>query len=163
MPAIHERRAWRGDLSSGNCAYKRAKWQAKSCPATYSGEVRAFFRDPTATRSYQPGRTLRDTTLADITLGVFMLCNSLRVVAYVPQITKAARDQSGAEAISFLTWGLFLFSNASAIAYAVVNNEDWMMACVFLGNAAGCAAILLIGAWKRTQHRSQRVGKVAMT
>jgi hypothetical protein len=102
-------------------------------------------------------------TLADITLGVFMLCNSLRVVAYVPQITKAARDQSGAEAISFLTWGLFLFSNASAIAYALVNNEDWMMACVFLGNAAGCAAILLIGAWKRAQHRSQRVGKVAMT
>ena len=97
-------------------------------------------------------------TLADITLGLFMLCNSLRMVAYVPQITKAARDRSGAEAISFVTWGLFLFSNASAIAYALVNNEDWTMACVFLGNAAGCAAILLVGAWKRTQHRIHRVG-----
>jgi hypothetical protein len=28
------------------------------------------------------------------------------------------------------------------------------MAAMFLGNAAGCTAILLIGAWKRTQHRS---------
>jgi hypothetical protein len=100
-------------------------------------------------------------TLADVTLSVFMLCNSLRVVAYVPQITKAARDQSGAEAISFLTWGLFLFSNASAIAYALVNNEDWTMACVFLGNALGCGAILLIGAWKRTQHRNHRLGNAA--
>jgi hypothetical protein len=57
-----------------------------------------------------------------------------------------------------VTWGLFLFSNASAIAYALVNNEDWTMACVFLGNAAGCAAILLVGAWKRTEHRSHRIG-----
>jgi hypothetical protein len=92
-------------------------------------------------------------TIADLTLAAFTLCNSLRVVAYVPQITKAAKDQSGAAAISFTTWGLFLSSNASAIAYALVNKEDWTMALVFLGNAAGCAAILLVGAWKRSQHR----------
>jgi hypothetical protein len=60
-------------------------------------------------------------TIADITLAVFTLCNSLRVVAYVPQITKAVRDRGGAEAISFGTWGLFLVSHASAMAYALVN------------------------------------------
>lgn len=53
-------------------------------------------------------------TIEDITLAAFTLCNSLRVVAYVPQIVKAARDRSGAEAISFATWGLFLVSHASA-------------------------------------------------
>ena len=92
-------------------------------------------------------------TIADITLAAFTLCNSARVVAYVPQITKAATDEGGAQAISFTTWALFLVSNASAVAYALVNKEDWGMAAVFLGNAVGCAAILSIGAWKRCQHR----------
>ena len=95
-------------------------------------------------------------TIADITLAVFTLCNSLRVVAYVPQIARAAADRSGAEAISFGTWGLFLFSHMSATAYALVNTKDWTMAALFLGNAIGCAAIVLIAAWKRFQHRRQR-------
>ena len=38
-------------------------------------------------------------TIADITLAAFKLANSFRVVAYVPQILKAVRDQNGAEAI----------------------------------------------------------------
>jgi len=96
--------------------------------------------------------------VADITLAVFTLCNSLRVVAYVPQIARAAVDRSGAEAISFGTWGLFLVSHMSATAYAVVNKEDWTMASVFLGNAIGCGAILLIPGYKRSRHRRRRQG-----
>src|SRR5258708_14690690 len=92
-------------------------------------------------------------TIADITLAVFTLCNSLRVVAYVPQIAKAARDRNGAEAISFATWGLFLISHASATTYALANKQDWTMASMFLSNAVGCGVILLIAAWKRAQHR----------
>jgi hypothetical protein len=100
-------------------------------------------------------------TLADITLAVFTLCNSLRVVAYVPQITKAVRDRRGAEAISFGTWGLFLVSHTSATAYALVNKEDWTMATMFLCNATGCCAVLLIAAWKRSQYRSRQIEEVA--
>jgi hypothetical protein len=92
-------------------------------------------------------------TLADVTLMAFTLCNSLRVLAYIPQIVRAATDRSGAEAISLGTWGLFLVSHASATAYALVNQTDWTMASVFLGNAIGCAAILLIAGWKRSRHR----------
>jgi hypothetical protein len=55
-------------------------------------------------------------TIADITLTAFTLCNTLRVVAYLPQIARAVRDTSGAEAISFGTWGLFLVSHTSALA-----------------------------------------------
>ena len=99
----------------------------------------------------------RGMTIADITLTAFTLCNSLRVVAYVPQIAKAARDRSGAEAISLGTWGLFLVSHASAAAYALVNQKDWTMASVFLGNAVGCCAIILIAAWKRSQHRRRQI------
>lgn len=94
-------------------------------------------------------------TLAEITLAAFTVCNSLRVVAYLPQIARAARDRSGAEAISFGTWGLFLISHASATAYALVNKQDWTMAGIFLANAAGCGAILLIAAWKRARHRDR--------
>jgi hypothetical protein len=96
----------------------------------------------------------RKVTVADITLAMFTLCNSLRVLAYVPQITKAAADRSGAKALSFSTWGLFLLSNASAVAYALVNRADWTMATMFFANGIGCATILVIGAWKRSQHRS---------
>jgi len=94
-----------------------------------------------------------DMTIADLTFVAFTFCNSLRLLAYIPQITKAVRDQSGAEAISFWTWGLFLASNVSAIAYAVENKADWTMASMFLGNALGCGTILLIAAWKRSLHR----------
>src|SRR6266849_1714694 len=98
-------------------------------------------------------------TIADITLAVFTFCNSLRFLAYIPQIAKAIRDKSGAEAISFGTWGLFLVSHASATAYAVENHGDWTMASMFLGNALGCGAILLIAAWKRFRHRRRRIGE----
>jgi len=100
-------------------------------------------------------------TFADITLAVFTICNSIRVVAYVPQITKAATDQDGAQALSFMTWGLFLVSNSSAVAYALVNKADWMLACMFMANAIGCAAILLIGAWKRSRHRHRQLQEPA--
>ena len=92
-------------------------------------------------------------TVADITLAAFTLCNSARVVAYVPQITRAATDRGGAQAISFTTWALFLLSNASAVAYALVNKDDWAMAILFLCNAAGCATIIGVGAWQRARHR----------
>jgi hypothetical protein len=95
-------------------------------------------------------------TLADVTLAVFTLCNSLRVLAYVPQIARAATDESGAAAISLATWGLFLFSHVSATAYALINKEDWTMGLLFLGNAIGCGAIIAIGAWKRSQYRRRR-------
>jgi hypothetical protein len=38
-----------------------------------------------------------------------------------------------------------------------VNKEDWTMAAVFLANAMGCGAILLIAACKRSQHRRRRI------
>src|SRR2546427_8224080 len=112
-------------------------------------------------RSSRPSRMPRGMTIADITLAAFTLCNSLRVLAYIPQIAKAARDRGGAEAISFGTWGMFLVSHASATAYALVNKADWTMASLFLGNALGCAAILLIAAHKRSRHRRRRIEETA--
>ena len=54
--------------------------------------------------------------LADVTLAVFTLFNTLRFLAYVPQIARALKDRSGAQAISLETWSLFLVSHLSAMA-----------------------------------------------
>ncbi len=69
--------------------------------------------------------------LEEITLGLFAACNSLRVLAYLPQIRKAAFDKNGASAISYTTWSLFLVAHVSTIAYAVVNRSDLWMASLF--------------------------------
>src|SRR5882724_10195513 len=96
-------------------------------------------------------------TVADITLAVFSFFNTLRFLAYVPQIAKAMRDQNGAQAISFGTWGLFLVSHLSAMAYAIENQGDWTMATLFFGNALGCGLIILIAAIKRAHHRRHQI------
>ena len=96
-------------------------------------------------------------TLADITLLTFTVCNSLRVLAYVPQIWKAATDKDGAKAISFSTWSLFLVSHLTTALYAIVNRNDLSLAGIFLVNAVGCAAILAAAGFRRRHYnRRQR-------
>jgi len=104
--------------------------------------------------SQRRGRTIAGRmTLADVTLAVFTLFNTLRFLAYVPQIARALKDHSGAQAISLGTWSLFLVSHLTAMAYAIVNQHDWTMAMLFLLNGMGCALIIAIAAVKRSQYR----------
>jgi hypothetical protein len=90
--------------------------------------------------------------LAEITFALFTCCNSARVLAYLPQVLKAAADREGAKAVSLATWGLFLVSHLSAAAYAFVNKGDATLALVFLGNAMGSGAIFIVATVKRLQH-----------
>jgi hypothetical protein len=83
-------------------------------------------------------------TLEQLTLAAFTVCNSIRVVAYVPQIRKAAFDKHGAGAISYTTWSLFLIANLSTVGYALVNRGDVALALCFGGNAICCVAILVL-------------------
>jgi uncharacterized protein with PQ loop repeat len=53
--------------------------------------------------------------LEEITLALFTACNSVRVVAYLPQIHKAATDKNGASSVSFMTWMLFLLAHLSTV------------------------------------------------
>lgn len=87
-----------------------------------------------------------------VTLLLFTACNSVRVVAYVPQIFKAAIDKNGASSISLMTWGLFLLAHVSTVAYAIINRSDWGLAACFAINAVCCVAILAIAYWKRRSH-----------
>jgi len=81
--------------------------------------------------------------LEDVTMAMFATCNSIRVVAYVPQIYKAFAHRQGASAISGTTWGLFLIANVSTVAYAIVDRHDGWLAVCFGLNAICCAAVLL--------------------
>src|SRR5262245_11024243 len=78
------------------------------------------------------GRALR---LEEMPLALFVTSNTLRILAYIPQMRKAATDGNGASAISYTTWSLFLAANLSTVAYAIVNRADWGLAVCFCGNA----------------------------
>ena len=99
-------------------------------------------------------------TLTDITLTIFGLCNTFRVLAYVPQVVKAATDKDGAQAISLATWALFLASHLSAAAYASINANDWTLAGVFLGNALGAGAILVGASISRWRYKTRKEVKL---
>jgi hypothetical protein len=100
-------------------------------------------------------------TLPDITLMAFTISNSVRVLAYAPQIWTAATDETGAKALSYSTWSLFLICNVTTAAYSVVNREDWALASMFLMNAVACAAILSAAAWRRSLHQRSQPEPVA--
>lgn len=92
----------------------------------------------------------RALTLAEITLLLFTLSNSARVLAYIPQIvTTVKSDANSARGVSCFTWALFLMSNLTTVAYAVVNLGDWLMAAMFTGSALGCIAIIGVAVWRR--------------
>jgi Flp pilus assembly protein TadB len=93
--------------------------------------------------------------LEELTLAMFAASNSLRMLAYVPQIRKAATDENGASAISYTTWSLFLVAHLSTVAYALVNRADWGLAVCFAGNALCCVAILAIAYMNRRKHAQQ--------
>jgi hypothetical protein len=101
--------------------------------------------------------SLGKLSLDAITLAGFSAANSMRLVAYIPQIRKAAKDQNGASAISYTTWSLFLTANISTVAYAIVNRGDLGLALCFSGNAVCCLAILGVAFWKRRGY-ARRLG-----
>lgn len=94
--------------------------------------------------------------IKDLTLVAFTICNSLRLLAYTPQILSAARDRGNCAGVSCATWAMFLLANSSASAYALINLTDLRMAVVFAVNAACCAVILAIVGYKRRRFAQRR-------
>ena len=94
----------------------------------------------------------------EVTLALFAACNGVRIVAYLPQLYKAATDENGAAAISCTTWALFLVAHLSTVTYALVNQADWGLAVCFAGNAACCVAILAV-TWRKRRAAAERTGR----
>lgn len=79
----------------------------------------------------------------------FLLTNSARVLAYLPQIIAIARDEGRAKAVSGSTWSLFFVANLSSALYAGLLSGDSTMMIAFSANTACCAAIVGMLCWKR--------------
>ncbi|MDX8452937.1 hypothetical protein RFM98_09230 [Mesorhizobium sp. VK9D] len=67
-------------------------------------------------------------THGDLSFYLFTVFNGLRLVSYLPQIIRVARDENGASAISYTTWLLWTGPNATTGLYAGVNLDDPMLA-----------------------------------
>jgi hypothetical protein len=98
--------------------------------------------------------------LRSVVFGIFTLVNSLRILAYIPQMLTAAKDVNGATGISYATWTLFLVSHLTTIAYAIVCLEDSIMSLIFLGNALACLAVIAITFVKRRQYAASLMQRV---
>ncbi len=90
-------------------------------------------------------------TSAEFAVALFAACNSARVLAYIPQVVRVARDHGGARAISCMTWTSFAVANMSTVIYALLVVSDWRMAAIFGANAACCLIIVAVTAYKRLE------------
>lgn len=90
-------------------------------------------------------------------LTAFTTMNSIRLLAYIPQILAAARCSNGAAGVSHLTWSLFFLSHLTTVAYAVVCLGDLVMALVFAGNAMACLVILAVIRIKRRRYATSQM------
>jgi uncharacterized protein with PQ loop repeat len=86
----------------------------------------------------------------EVALVLFTAMNTVRVLAYVPQILRVARDGGRAEAISCTTWVMFALSHLSTVTYAILAIGDLRMAAIFAANTLACLLVLGITAYKRS-------------
>lgn len=89
--------------------------------------------------------------IAEITFAIFALFNTLRLVSYLPQIIRVARDPHGAAAISYTCWVIWIGANASTAAYAAINLGDLWLSAVGSFNAACCTIVVGLTFWKRNR------------
>jgi hypothetical protein len=95
--------------------------------------------------------------IPDMTFALFGLFNMLRLVSYLPQIVRVARDPHGAGAISYTCWVIWIGANASTAAYAAINLDDLWLSAVSSFNAACCIVVVGLTVWKRNRwYRLQR-------
>jgi hypothetical protein len=90
---------------------------------------------------------------ANITLLLFTVFSSLRIVSYLPQIRAVAIDANGATAISYSTWSIWTGANIATALYAAINLHDFFLSAVSAVYAVCCIAVILLTALQRRRLR----------
>ena len=90
--------------------------------------------------------------ISDIAYEVFTVFNALRLVSYLPQIYKIARDTNGAATISYSTWILWTAANGSTAIYSFTNLGDITLAWTNGLNALCCIVVITLTAFKKRQY-----------
>jgi uncharacterized protein with PQ loop repeat len=85
-------------------------------------------------------------TWIEVVTWVFVITNTGRLLAYIPQFISAWACTNGAKSVSILTWSYFTFSNLTALLYAFFVLRDSKSVWVFSGNltVTFCLCTLLI-------------------
>ncbi len=85
---------------------------------------------------------------------LFLIANSGRLLAYLPQIVAAARCDAGAKSVSILTWGYFAFAHLTALLYALFVLHDEKSVWIFSGNFVVTVVLVAIVYMKRRRYGS---------
>lgn len=95
-------------------------------------------------------------TPAEASLLAFSVFTGVRLVSYLPQIYRVARDENGAAAISYSTWAMWTGCHVSTGAYAAINLDDHFLAAASGLYALCCMTVIALTASKRYRFRSSR-------
>ena len=88
--------------------------------------------------------------------GIYTVCNTLRLLSYVPQIVAVARESSGAHAISLISWSFWMLSHAATALYCATVVKDPLLAGMMWGNTAGCISVVALTMMKRQRYGWKR-------
>lgn len=83
---------------------------------------------------------------------IYAVCNGARLLSYVPQIIAVARENSGAHAISLISWIFWLLSHAATALYCATVVHDPLLAGMMSGNAVGCLGVVMLTTIKRKRY-----------
>ena len=95
------------------------------------------------------------------TTGIYVACNAVRLLSYVPQIVAVGCEHSGAHAISLVTWSFWTLSNAATAVYCSTVINDLLLTSTMWGNAAGCFAVASLTMMKRQRYGWRRALRTA--
>jgi len=89
---------------------------------------------------------------SEIITWLFLVANTGRILAYVPQLIAAWNCKNGAASVSRLTWGYFAFAHLAGVLYGAYVIHDSKMAWMFSGNLFVCVVLVFIVTWKKMAH-----------
>ena len=92
---------------------------------------------------------------------IYAVSNAIRLLFYVPQIVAVARERSGADAISIITWTFWSLSHAVTAIYCYAIVHDALLGFMMWGNALGCFAVVVLTTAKRRRYGWTRESSLA--
>jgi uncharacterized protein with PQ loop repeat len=90
---------------------------------------------------------------AEFVTWVFVVANTGRLLAYLPQFISAWRCPHGAMSVSIVTWCYFSFAHVTALLYAALVLQDSKSVYIFAGNFFITACLVALLLYKRFEHR----------
>ena len=92
-----------------------------------------------------------DSVWIDVIAWVFLVANTGRLLAYLPQFVSAWNCPHGAKSVSILTWSYFTFAHFTALLYALLVLHDSKSVWIFAGNLGVTFCLVTLLLWKRAK------------